>query len=93
VLPDLALLPSGKLVCTYREGDGHTIRDFSGIAMRTSMDGGHSWSARRSIVEARPDEEGVVLKWNRPHIQRLSNGRLLILCDVFPSPPDEECRH
>ena len=90
LLPDVVLIPGGKLVCVYRESDGHTISHFSGIAMRTSMDGGHSWSARRSLVEARPDEEGVVLKWNRPHIQRLSDGRLLILCDVFPSPPDEE---
>ena len=90
IVGDLALLPGGKLVCTYGEGDGHTIRHFSGVAMRTSMDGGQSWSARRSLVEARLDEEGVVLKWNSPRIQRLSDGRLLALCDVFPSPPDED---
>lgn len=30
-----------------------------------------------------------MLKWNCPRIQRLADGRLLILCDVFPSPPDE----
>ena len=90
LLPDVVRTPGGKLVCIYRESDGHTIRHFSAVATRTSVDGGHTWSARRPLVEARPDDEGVVLKWNRPHIQRLKDGRLLALCDVFPVPPDED---
>jgi sialidase-1 len=90
LLPDVARIPSGELVCVYRESDGHRTRNFSGIAMRTSMDEGRSWSTRRSLVEARPDEEGVILEWNRPHIQRLSDGRLLALCDVYPTPPGED---
>ena len=89
ILPDVARMPSGKLVCIYRESDGHTVRYFSSVVTRTSTDNGHTWSSRHSIVEARPNEEGVVLKWNLPHIQTLKNGRLLALCDVFPSPPDE----
>ncbi len=89
LLPDVARMPSGKLVCIYRESDGHTVRHFSSVATRRSVDDGHTWSPRRPIVEARPDKDGVVLKWNLPHIQRLKDGRLLALCDVFPSPPDE----
>ena len=53
------------------------------------MDGGHTWSAPTRLVQARRNAEGVVLKWNCPRIQRLQDGRVLALCDVFPSPPDE----
>ncbi len=88
--PDLVRLSSGKLICIYRESDGHTVRKFSNIVTRSSVDEGHSWSDRQVIVEARPNEEGVVLKWNCPRIQRLEDGRLLALCDVFPCPPGED---
>ena len=88
LLPDVARMPNGKLVCVYRESDGHRVRDFSGIAIRTSMNGGDTWSSRHSLVEARADEEGTILEWDRPHIQRLKAGRLLILCGVIPGPVD-----
>jgi len=89
LVPDVVRLPGGKLICIYRESDGHTVRQFSNIVIRTSIDSGHTWSKRYSLVEARLNEKGVVLKWNCPRIQRLKNGRLLALCDVFPSPPNE----
>ena len=47
LLPDVARMPSGKLVCIYRESDGHTVRHFSIVATRTSVDDGHTWSPRR----------------------------------------------
>ena len=87
--PDLVRLPNGKLICIYRESDGHTVRKFSNVAYRHSWDGGHTWSERHELVSAVPNEEGVVLKWNCPRIQRMKDGRLLALSDVFPSPPDE----
>jgi sialidase-1 len=87
--PDLVRLPTGQLICLYRESDGHTVRRFSNLVYRTSLDGGHTWSDRQVLVEARPDAHGVVLKWNCPRIQRLGDGRLLALCDVMPCPPDE----
>lgn len=89
LVPDVVRLPSGKLICIYRESDGHTVRRFSNVVTRSSLDGGQSWSERRYLAQASPNEDGIVLKWNCPRIQRLSNGRLLALCDVFPSPPDE----
>ena len=87
--PDVARLPSGKLICIYRESDGHTVRRFSNIVIRSSIDGGYTWSRRRALVEAGLNEDGVVLKWNSPRIQRMQDGRVLALCDVFPCPPDE----
>lgn len=89
VMPDVVYAPIGKLICIYRESDGHTVREFSKIALRTSLDGGHTWSEPKRLVESYQDARGVVLKWNCPRIQRLRDGRLLALCDVFPSPPDE----
>ena len=93
LLPDVVQTPTGKLVCIYRESDTDRVTEYSGVAVRTSTDGGHTWSERRLIVEARPDDEGVVLKWNRPHIQRLKDGRLLALCDALPIPPGEDTDH
>ena len=54
--PDLVRLPSGKLICIYRESDGHTVHEFSNIALRSSLDGGHVWSKRQSLIEARPND-------------------------------------
>ena len=88
--PDLTLLPDGKLICIYRESDGHSVQSFSRIITRSSIDGGHRWSDRQVIVEAYPDEAGVVLKWNAPRIQILQDGRLLAICDVLPVPPNEK---
>lgn len=93
LVPDIVRLPNGKLICIYRESDGHTVRTYSSVVIRTSVDGGHTWSERQPIVTARPNEQGVVLKWNCPRIQQLKDGRLLALCDVFPSPPDERTDH
>jgi len=87
--PDLVRLPNGKLICIYRESDGHTVRTYSGVAYRSSWDGGHTWSDRQLLVAAYPDENGVVLKWNCPRIQRMQDGRLLASCNVFPCPPVE----
>ena len=88
-VPDVTLLPSGKLICIYRESDGHSVQQWSRLVTRASVDGGHTWSDRQVIVESFPDEEGVVLKWNCPRILRLKDGRLLALCDVMPVPPNE----
>ena len=89
LLPDVALTAGGKLVCIYRESDTDFVRNYSGVAVRTSIDGGHTWSERRPIVESRSDVAEEVQKWNRPHIQVLEDGRMLALCDVFPAAPGE----
>lgn len=90
MVPDVVRLPSGKLLCIYREADGHTVREYSRIVLRTSWDAGHSWSDKTVLVESQLDDAGIVLKWNCPRIQQLKDGRLLALCEVFPCPPDEQ---
>ena len=88
--PDLALLTSGKMLCVYRESDGHSVREFSRLIVRSSLDGGQTWSGRQVIVEAYPDADGVVLKWNAARVQQLQDGRVLLVCDVLPVPPNEK---
>lgn len=88
--PDMVALPHGKIICIYRESDGHSVQHFSRLVMRSSIDGGHTWSDRQLLVEAYPNNDGVVLKWNAPRIQQLKDGRLLASCDVLPVPPNEK---
>jgi sialidase-1 len=89
LLPDVAQTPTGKLICIYRESDTDYVTEYSGVAVRTSTEGGHSWTERRPLVESHRDEKGVVIKWDRPRIQMLNDGRLLALCDARPIPPVE----
>lgn len=88
-VPDVVILPGGKLICIYRESDSHGVQQFSRIVTRQSLDNGQTWTDRRVIVESVIDSSGVVLKWNCPRLVRLRNGRLLALCDVLPVPPNE----
>ncbi len=62
--PDVVRLPGGKLICIYRESDGHRIRQSSNIVIRTSVNDGHAWSKRHFLVEARLNEKGVILNRN-----------------------------
>ena len=88
---DIARLTSGKLMVIYRECDSHVVEEFSRIVYRTSWDGGQSWPDRHVLVEGLPNSEGVLQKWNIPRIQCLKDGRMLIVCDTFPVPPNENC--
>ncbi len=90
MVPDVVRLPNGRLICIYREGDGHSAHHFSRIVYRESRDSGHSWSDKRVLVAATPDQTGVMMKWNCPRIQRMKDGRLLALCDIYPHPPGEK---
>lgn len=89
--PDVAMTPGGKLICVYAERDNHSAFVYSNIVTRSSSDRGRSWSDRQVLIEDTVDETtGKVIKWNCPRIQCLSDGRLLIICDSFPSPRSRE---
>jgi perosamine synthetase len=84
--PDICALPTGKLLCIYRESDAH-VAGTSRIRLVESADGGRTWTdqrpldARRSVAEDRST-------WNNPHIARLPGGRLVANCDAAVYPPD-----
>lgn len=85
--PDVVALPGNRLICVYRESDGHNVFEYCNLVYRTSDDAGQTWSDRHVLRAERKDETTeLCVKWNCPRIQRLSDGRLLIICDTFPSP-------
>jgi sialidase-1 len=86
--PDLCLLPDGRLLCAFMQGDQHVPFDYSRIVLIESADGGETWSAPRLLAEARtgigswgaaPDADHE--PWLSPRLSRLRDGRLVIVCD------------
>jgi len=86
--PDVVLSRRGRLVVAYRESDSHVAADFSHIAWRTSDDFGRTWSPPRYVV-CSERRNGTLWKWNCPRLSRLSDGRLALVCDLYPQPPGE----
>ena len=82
--PDVRLLPSGKLLCVYRESDAH-VAGTSRIMMTESRDRGRTWSAPRS-VDARGSFDGDRSVWGDPRLALVGDGRLALNCatHVFP---------
>ena len=86
--PDFCLLPDGRLLCTFMQGDQHVPFDYSRVVLIQSTDGGETWSEPRVLAEARtgigtwgaaPDVDHE--PWLSPRISRLRDGRLIIVCD------------
>lgn len=86
--PDFCLLPDGRLLCTFMQGDQHVPFVYSRVMFMESADGGESWSAPRVLAEAKtgigswgaaPDVDHE--PWLSPRISRLRDGRLVIVCD------------
>jgi len=75
--PDVALCPSGKLVCVFTECTHHGDREGARLAVVTSTDRGRTWSAKRYITEKGTKEA----HFNCARITTLSDGRLVIVCD------------
>ena len=69
--PDLVLLPSGKLLCLYRQSDQHAAKA-ARVVLMESEDRGRTWTNRRVVLD------GINPRWNLPRITRLSNGKLVI---------------
>ncbi len=74
--PDVALLPSGTLVCTFMRCIHHGNRQYTALCVTESADRGRTWSEPRALVEDQGDAY-----WNCARISRLRDGRLVIVCD------------
>lgn len=77
--PSIARLATGDLLVAYSDSPSHS--NFSSIAMRTSSDGGRTWSAPTTIVDTPgvPDEK-------EPNVTVLRNGDVLIWYYDFNNP-------
>lgn len=82
--PDVALLPSGRLVCTFAECTHHGNRDYSRFVVTHSDDRGRTWSPRRPVsIPLRFSEQPGNIKtwWNCPRIVALGDHRLVVIGD------------
>ncbi len=75
--PDVALTPSGTLVCVFAECTHHGDRSFTRIMVTMSTDRGRTWSAKRPLTEA---THGIGY-YNCPRITTLRDGRLAVIVD------------
>jgi len=75
--PDVALTPSGKLVCVFAECKHHSDRSYTRMVYVTSTDRGRTWSAKRPLTEATHGESF----YDCPRITQLRDGRLAALVD------------
>ncbi len=79
--PDVALTPSGRLVCVFSECTHHGDRSYTRIMHCHSDDRGTTWSPKRPLAPAARFTEGKFEWWNCPRISTLSDGRLVALVD------------
>jgi len=75
--PDVALMPSGRMVCVFSECTHHGDRSYTRIMLTDSTDRGRSWSPKRPLTEATHGKPF----WNCARIVRLSDGRLAVVVD------------
>jgi hypothetical protein len=46
--PDLCLLPNGRLLCTFTQGDQHVPFEYARVVLMESADGSETWTAPRA---------------------------------------------
>ena len=86
--PDVCLLPSGKLLCLYRESDVH-VASTSRTVLTESDDRGHTWTNFRTFDLPRTFAEHRSV-WNAPRIGLLPDGRLVANFDAFLFPDEAD---
>jgi sialidase-1 len=76
--PNLALTPSGKMVCVFSECTHHCDRSFTRIVLCDSSDRGRTWTPKRALTEG---TEGLSYYYNNARVMQLKDGRLAALVD------------
>jgi len=74
--PDVALAPSGRLVCVFAECTHHHNRDYTRMMVCDSTDRGRTWSPKRPLTEALRGDPRKDPFWDCPRVVCLSDGRL-----------------
>jgi hypothetical protein len=91
--PDLALTPSGRLVCVFAECTHHADRSYTRLMVTHSTDQGRTWHPKYALTEA---THGLPF-YNCPRITQLRDGRLVVVVDkIFAderSAKPEACRN
>ncbi|MCZ7648767.1 MAG: glycoside hydrolase [Planctomycetota bacterium] len=79
--PDVALTPSGKLVCVFSECTHHGDRSYTRFMLTESADRGRSWSPKRPLSEPLRCDAKAGPYWNCARIVALADGRLCAVGD------------
>jgi sialidase-1 len=87
---DLCLLPTGKLLCIYRESDFHDAGT-SQTMLVESDDRGRTWTNQRPF-DVRRSFADVRATWNAPRISLLRDGRLVANFDSIVYPDEADSR-
>ena len=82
--PDLALTPSGKLICIFTECAFHTNRDHSRIVITESFDRGRTWTPKKALTPTVMADS----YFNCARISLLSDGRIAVVCDKVEGTED-----
>lgn len=90
--PSLTRCSNGRVILAYRESNGHRATEYCRLIVRTSDDGGATFSDRHVLVSTQKSD-GRVLQYNCPKVQQLRDGRILMVCDAFYVPPGEGADH
>lgn len=75
--PDVALTPSGRLVCIFSECNHHHDRSYTRIMLSDSTDRGRTWSEKRPLTEGTKDYPF----YNCARLTQLRDGRLVAIVD------------
>lgn len=78
--PDVGRREDGRLLCVYRESEGHVPRGFTRLCVRESDDEGRTWGDRKVLSETVGEVERVP-GWNCPRVSPLADGRMAVACD------------
>ena len=79
--PDVALTPSGRLVCVFAECTHHSDRSYTRIVYALSEDRGRTWSEKHPLSNGQRNADGAGPYWNCARISTLSDGRLAVVAD------------
>ena len=77
----------GALVCSYLKTDQH-LRTTTDIMIARSEDGGRTWKDHRSLSHLDVERDGAI--WVAPELNRLRDGRLVLICDKGARKPGQE---
>ena len=85
--PDVALTPSGRLVCVFTECTHHKDRSYTRIMLAESTDNGRTWTPKRPLTEGTQD---LPYSYNCARISALRDGRLVVIVDRVPRVGEKE---
>ena len=78
--PDIVQLDSGRILLIYNDSDSHGQQEFLILTLLASDDLGRTWFKLKEVATA--DHGRGEERLRSPRISKLSDGRLVIICDL-----------